>query len=96
MNSVKELTHLKEDLGKLGRSIEKEALDNGEKIIKNTQETFSDIIHKVKKEATPVIKSVQEKSQQINKFVKESSWASVGLAAAAGLLIGMIIGRKRG
>jgi ElaB/YqjD/DUF883 family membrane-anchored ribosome-binding protein len=94
-NTKEELAALKEDLARLIKSVEHNAMKTGEEIVKKAEQTFSSYAKSARKEAEPVVESISEASEEIDEFVKKYPWQSAGIALLGGLVIGILIGSQR-
>lgn len=73
------------------------ASDLGEKasVARNRiEQTLKDARHRLAAAESVVVDRTKEAAESADQFVQENPWRAVGIAAGAGLLLGVLIGRR--
>ncbi len=77
---------LKETAGQVGDKIQT--------IRANIEETLSDAKDKILELEHDAVKKMKKGARMADKFVHKNPWSSIGIAAATGLILGLIIRRR--
>jgi ElaB/YqjD/DUF883 family membrane-anchored ribosome-binding protein len=71
---------------------------DAEELLKATAGQTGERIEKVRARAEQSVRNARERvqaaGQEVNDRVQENPWTAIGVAAAVGLVVGMMLGRK--
>jgi len=83
--------NLKRDLRRVADDIAamRQALAEGNR---ETVEHFKETAHERLQEAS---RQAKEKAQEVDEYVRENPWLAAGVAAAAGIVLGALLGRGK-
>ncbi len=96
-----EIDDLRGEVKSLTRQLKKAGGQTGEKVeetashyIDEARDYYDELSQKAKEEWSRVQEGAKAKGKELDQYAREKPWQTAGMAAAAGFLLAMMIGRR--